>query len=911
MEGDKMKKRILAASLLSIVMCGSLIAGATMALFTSESETNIAITSGNVDVKASVAIVGGKSLSAVTSYQKEGDDKNYATVDGVEVELKDSDYYTLNGDDAKHSGYYLYKTAATSVDENGNTKVTFENKGTATISGNKLELNAITPGDSLQLAVTVTNYSNVTANYRIKFYCSDKDSNGNAVTDYNLFDSLDITVPVTNGGSYQKASLSGVKSYTTAWEPLGVTTTDVISATDADGTVVSNATVELPLSIQKEAENKSCSIYYVVEAVQGNANLGDNQIELEYIDSNKSGAGKVVKVVADTSTEVTVAKALSNNVQTSEQDSTETAATDVTVKIPKSATTTKKDDDTSTTADSVQVTVTNTTVDDISKKYEVSVNEGSTVYAFDVDATIDGKEAGAITAEEGTDLTADDLYSTSFTVGEDLSIDYVWHKGSQLTTKANDDGEFYTYENGVVTVYTKSFSPFIISYLFGGGKGTKDKPYLISTVKQLQNLKNGTDYKNYNYYKLVNDITFSEDDILVAEDAYGSFNCFISNKLKYVSIFGQNHSIDLNNQQSFFVYYTFYSTLNDIVIKNIKKPLILEAQYSTLFNNVDIESGNITLSNNQSLYVQYEQLAYAGKYVYTSKITFVGCDVKKDVVMQGEGAAEGYNAVFVGYLMPEISGYTVNHVFSFTNCTFSGTYTSGKASMFIGNYNCQNLNLTVNNCVNYGTIRATYTKYNETTDKIEIIPDNEFCGTGLDSGKTIELVLNGTTYTDVATIKTLSVTDKDNGGSFNYGPIDTTLKLTQNSDGTFTITPSTNENVAYYVVSFTIYTKLKAGGTLIQSVKETIDVTNGATSYITTLKNWKFVDSTWLEANTSFKKSEETSFNGFYIVSDGTTSYYLINDEDKCTLNGEFGTYNMVGVTAYDANGNIIASTSL
>lgn len=47
-----MKKKLIFGSALGIIMCSSLIAGATMALFTSESKVNIAVTSGKVDVSA-------------------------------------------------------------------------------------------------------------------------------------------------------------------------------------------------------------------------------------------------------------------------------------------------------------------------------------------------------------------------------------------------------------------------------------------------------------------------------------------------------------------------------------------------------------------------------------------------------------------------------------------------------------------------------------------------------------------------------------------------------------------------------------------------------------------------------------------------------------------------------------------
>ena len=49
-----MKKKVLLSAVVTIALCLCLIAGSTFALFTSKSETNIAVTAGNVDVTASV-----------------------------------------------------------------------------------------------------------------------------------------------------------------------------------------------------------------------------------------------------------------------------------------------------------------------------------------------------------------------------------------------------------------------------------------------------------------------------------------------------------------------------------------------------------------------------------------------------------------------------------------------------------------------------------------------------------------------------------------------------------------------------------------------------------------------------------------------------------------------------------------
>ena len=60
------KTKILVPALLSIAACGAIVAGSTYALFTSEAKTNVAITSGKVDVIANVENLVTYSGSGLT-----------------------------------------------------------------------------------------------------------------------------------------------------------------------------------------------------------------------------------------------------------------------------------------------------------------------------------------------------------------------------------------------------------------------------------------------------------------------------------------------------------------------------------------------------------------------------------------------------------------------------------------------------------------------------------------------------------------------------------------------------------------------------------------------------------------------------------------------------------------------------
>ena len=142
------KRNILISSILAIMLCVSLIAGATFALFTSESKVNIAVTSGKVDVVATV--------------------ENLTTYSGTD----------LTGDVTADAE----KIVATAT--NGE----FTNGGTAVFSsagGNVITLSNVTPGDKVTFDVKIVNNSNVAVMYRIAVNCED---------DNGLFYGLEVKI---------------------------------------------------------------------------------------------------------------------------------------------------------------------------------------------------------------------------------------------------------------------------------------------------------------------------------------------------------------------------------------------------------------------------------------------------------------------------------------------------------------------------------------------------------------------------------------------------------------------------------------------------------------------------------------------------------------------------------------------
>lgn len=141
------KRSVIITAILAIIMCASLAAGATFALFTSNSKVNIVITSANVEVNADVTVT--KTWHEDNNVEKEG----------------------------------LYDT--------GKAEVTYENNQA------KLTLSNFVPTDGVKLAVSLKNESTVKIKYRVLLLADrtvgtelldelDIDMNGMAFRGYTL-----------------------------------------------------------------------------------------------------------------------------------------------------------------------------------------------------------------------------------------------------------------------------------------------------------------------------------------------------------------------------------------------------------------------------------------------------------------------------------------------------------------------------------------------------------------------------------------------------------------------------------------------------------------------------------------------------------------------------------------------------
>ena len=228
------KSKTFLGAVLSIALCVSLIAGATFAIFTSESKVNIAVTGGKVNVTATVNNLRLYSL----------DNIDLATLTGTEKER------TAEGK--------------------------FLNEGTATLSGNTLSLDKLTPGDKVTFDIDIANNSDVTVKYRTLL----------SVRDSGLFEALEVSIGGRTAGS---ASDWTVKNA-------------------GEGIASEQCSIELPVSATDEYQGKSCQIDFIVEAVQGNVddstvNNGDvydeKQLRRALYEAPSDGTKKVIRLKSD------------------------------------------------------------------------------------------------------------------------------------------------------------------------------------------------------------------------------------------------------------------------------------------------------------------------------------------------------------------------------------------------------------------------------------------------------------------------------------------------------------------------------------------------------------------------------------------------------------------------------------
>ncbi|MCR5505382.1 MAG: SipW-dependent-type signal peptide-containing protein [Bacilli bacterium] len=210
----------LAMSFLAAAASIGIVVGGTFALFTDNASSSIELTAGKIELSLTTDNLVTYSVTPDPTGDRE--DENGAK----------------------------YSSVATAV--NG----TFTNLGTASLVGNVLTLDRITPGDRVVFDATIGDTSNVSFLYRLKFQLVSTDT------------TLGAGMKTTTDISGTSTTYSGLKTFVSAWTLHTYDSTNPLSATI-------NFDMELPVTLGNTYQEKEAEYEISVEAVQGNAAVSD------------------------------------------------------------------------------------------------------------------------------------------------------------------------------------------------------------------------------------------------------------------------------------------------------------------------------------------------------------------------------------------------------------------------------------------------------------------------------------------------------------------------------------------------------------------------------------------------------------------------------------------------------------
>jgi predicted ribosomally synthesized peptide with SipW-like signal peptide len=259
---NKKATRVLLSSIVTVAVSASIVIGSTYALFTDSSSVNIAVTSGNVEVEATISDIQAYSIEP---YNKVSEEQFAA-----DREANGEVYHDYNNQ-------YAYKAIIANEDKTS----TFTNGGTVKYdtTENTFTLDNVSPGDKVTFNINITNKSNVDIKYRTAIKYTTESGLLN-----DLYFTLDGWVPVSSSIiNYDKTSdsntvdMSMTQSINSFWAEW--------SADDQSDTKVISATIELPLDTSSDFMDKKVEVVYSVEAVQGNAATSGSESQSFFINS--------------------------------------------------------------------------------------------------------------------------------------------------------------------------------------------------------------------------------------------------------------------------------------------------------------------------------------------------------------------------------------------------------------------------------------------------------------------------------------------------------------------------------------------------------------------------------------------------------------------------------------------------
>ena len=217
---------------------------------------------------------------------------------------------------------------------------------------------------------------------------------------------------------------------------------------------------------------------------------------------------------------------------------------------------------------------------------------------------------------------------------------------------------------------------------FAGGFGTEKAPYLIADLQGFKNISSNSG----KYFKMIADVDLG----VLTKDLLSSFRGTFD---------GNGHVLTVKSTTGAksVIAKATNATFKNLKINTQNVSFVASGHGLTYFDNVDISGEYATAgSNNESAYIYW---------FFGSELRFENCDASYNL------KGDGWQAIFLGGYVDTTENVNV----IFKNLTYSGHSVSKKVAMLAGNGSQwlsddsrkEKLRLTVENCVNKGTIIST------------------------------------------------------------------------------------------------------------------------------------------------------------------------------------------------------------
>lgn len=227
-----MKNKIVISAILTIALCFSLIAGSTLAMFTSSSDVNVAISSSKVEVVAKVRDGSLKLYSGAWNATTQA----YDSVEQAPI--------TVTNSDGEEETVYVFAN-------------TVEGKSGVSLVDNQVKINDMSPMDKVEFVIDVTNKSTIDIKYQTII-------SQTAAAGASLFDVLKVSIVDAETGENLGTVKTGNNAVTKWAEGFKPETTKSVKVT-----------IELPEGTGEGSQALSASLTYSVAAVQANAHTLD------------------------------------------------------------------------------------------------------------------------------------------------------------------------------------------------------------------------------------------------------------------------------------------------------------------------------------------------------------------------------------------------------------------------------------------------------------------------------------------------------------------------------------------------------------------------------------------------------------------------------------------------------------